>query len=238
MRLEKYLPLYFITDSNFGYKHEELTEMALKAGVKTIQFREKRMSTKEMYEIAKRIRKLTEEYSALFIVNDRLDIALAADADGLHVGQDDLPAKVVRKVVGEIVEIGEAAGKVGKIKKVAGTVGEDTIKHFILGVSVSNVSEALKAERDGADYLGAGPIFRTSTKEDAGDAIGISGLKEIVNAVSIPVVAIGGINHSNANLVLETGCAGIAVISAIAASKDPRKSAEELIKIVREFKEF
>ena len=205
-RLEKYLSLYFITDSNFGYKHEELAEMALGAGVRTIQFREKKMSTKKMFEVAKRIRKLTEEYSALFIVNDRLDIALATNADGLHLGQDDLPAPVAREIA-----------------------------DLILGVSVSNVEEALEAEKH-ADYLGAGPVFSTSTKEDAGDAIGISGLKEILKAVKIPVVAIGGINHSNARPVLETGCAGIAVISAIAGSKDPRRSAEELLKIIRSFR--
>ena len=206
MRLEKYLSLYFITDSNFGYKHEELAEMALEAGVRTIQFREKRMSSKNMYDTAKRLRKLTEDYSALFIVNDRLDIALAANADGLHVGQDDLPPAVARELA-----------------------------DLIIGVSVSKVEEALNAEKH-ADYLGAGPVFTTSTKEDAGDAIGIPGLEEIVRAVKIPVVAIGGINHSNAGLVLETGCAGIAVISAIAGSKNPKKSAEELLEIVKKFR--
>jgi len=203
MKLESYLSLYFITDSNFGFSHEELAEMALKAGVRTIQFREKRMSTKDMYETAKRIRKLTEDYSALFIVNDRLDIALATNADGLHVGQDDLPAWIVRELA-----------------------------DLIVGVSVSNVDEALEAERY-ADYLGAGPVFQTSTKEDAGMAIGIGGLEEIVKAVKIPVVAIGGIDRSNAEMVLETGCSGIAVISAIAASKNPRKRAEELLEIIR-----
>ncbi len=203
---ERHLEVYFITDSGFGLSHVELAEMVLKAGVKIIQFREKKMSTREMLENARKIRKLTEDYGAIFIVNDRLDIALASDADGVHVGQDDMPAEVVREIAGDI----------------------------ILGVSVRNVREALEAERSGANYLGAGPVFTTTTKDDAGDAIGTNELAEIVRAVRIPVVAIGGINHSNASLALKTGCAGIAVISAIAASDDPRKSAEELLKIVRE----
>jgi thiamine-phosphate pyrophosphorylase len=204
MKLEENMELYFITDSSFGFTHEELARMALEAGVRAIQFREKRMSTREMYEIAKRIRKLTDDYSALFIVNDRLDVALAANADGVHVGQDDMPAEAVKDV-----------------------------SELILGVSVSNAVEAIEAERAGADYLGAGPVFQTSTKEDAGEAIGISGLKEIVGKTRLPVVAIGGINHSNALAVLESGCAGIAVISAIAAAPDPKKSAECLLEIVR-----
>ncbi len=197
--------LYFITDSGFGFTHEELAEMALKAGIRTIQFREKKMSTRRMYETAKRIRKLTEEYDALFIVNDRLDIALASHADGVHVGQDDLPAKAVREVAGDI----------------------------IMGVSARNVEEAVEAERNGADYIGAGPVFTTSTKEDAGEDIQAKGLSKILRAVRIPVIAIGGINHSNAASVLETGCAGIAVISAIASSDNPEKKARELLEIVR-----
>jgi|Deesub1362A_J573_1020465.scaffolds.fasta_scaffold00368_14 thiamine-phosphate pyrophosphorylase len=208
--LERHLGLYFITDNSFAHSYIELAEMALKAGVRVIQFREKRMSTKEMLESAREIRRLTEDYGAIFVVNDRLDIALASDADGVHVGQDDMPPKVVRDIAGDL----------------------------ILGVSVRNVEEALVAERDGADYLGAGPVFTTSTKEDAGDAIGVAGLTEIVKAAKIPVVAIGGINHSNAQSVLETGCTGIAVISAIAANNDPKKSAEKLLEIVRSFKKI
>ncbi len=208
--LKRHLGVYFITDSGFGRSHAELAEMVLEAGVRIIQFREKRMSTREMLENARKIRKLTEDYGAIFIVNDRLDIALASYADGVHVGQDDMPARVVREIAGDI----------------------------ILGVSVRNVEEAVAAERDGADYLGAGPVFTTTTKDDAGNAIGISELAEIVKVVEIPVVAIGGIDHSNAPSALETGCAGIAVISAIAASSDPKRSAEELLEIVRRFKKF
>lgn len=208
MKLDEYLKLYFITDSSFGFRHEELARLALEAGVRAIQFREKKMSTREMYETAKRMRKLTKDYSALFIVNDRLDIALASNADGVHVGQDDMPAEVIKD-----------------------------ISDLILGVSVSNADEAIKAESAGANYLGAGPVFQTSTKEDAREAIGIDGLKEILRKTRIPVVAIGGINHSNAFDVLESGCAGIAVISAIAAAPDPKKSAEKMLKIIREFGE-
>ncbi len=208
--LEKYLGLYFITDNSFGRSHIELAEMVLKAGVKIIQFREKKMSTREMLENAREIRRLTEDYGAIFIVNDRLDVALASEADGVHVGQDDMPAETVREIAGDI----------------------------ILGVSASNVEEALAAEKDGADYVGAGPVFTTTTKEDAGDAIGVTGLAEIVRAVKIPVVAIGGIDHSNVSSVLKTGCAGIAVISAIAANDDPKESAEELLEIIKKFKKI
>jgi thiamine-phosphate pyrophosphorylase len=206
--IRSYLGVYFITDSGFGYTHEELAEMALRAGIKIIQFREKRMPTKYMYETAKKIRKLTEDYSALFIVNDRIDIALAVHADGVHVGQEDMPAEAVREIS----------------------------KEMIVGVSAKNVDEAIRAEKDGADYIGAGPVFTTTTKEDAGKDIGLITLEEILKSVRIPVVAIGGINHDNAEMVLKTGCDGVAVISAIANSKNPEKSARDLIKIVKKYR--
>jgi thiamine-phosphate pyrophosphorylase len=198
--------VYFITDSSFGWTHEQLAEMVLRAGIKVIQFREKNMSTKQMFETAKRLRKLTEDYGATFIVNDRVDLALAVDADGVHVGQDDLPAEVVREIFDGIV-----------------------------GVSAHTVEEAKKAERY-ADYIGAGPVFPTKTKKDAKEPIGIEGLRKIVEAVSIPVVAIGSINRNNVVEVLKTGVAGVAVISAIASAKNPEEEARKLLGIVRGFK--
>jgi|Deesub1362A_J573_1020465.scaffolds.fasta_scaffold00340_19 thiamine-phosphate pyrophosphorylase len=203
-KLRDYLKLYFITDRSFGHTHEELAEMALRAGVRTIQFREKKMATKMMVETARNIKKLTEDYGAIFIVNDRVDVALASYADGVHVGQEDMPAPLVREIAGDV----------------------------IVGVSVSNVEEAVRAELDRADYLGAGPVFSTRTKEDAGDAIGLEGLREIIKAVKIPVVAIGGISHHNAFETMQTGCAGIAVISAIAADNNPELKARQLLEIV------
>lgn len=197
--------LYFITTSEFGRTHEMLAESVLKAGVKFVQFREKGMSVREMYEIARRLRKLTLEYSAKLIINDRVDLALAVDADGVHLGQDDFPYEVVRDIFDGIV-----------------------------GVSTHSVEEALRAE-EFADYISAGPVFKTTTKRDAKKPIGIEGLKRIVSAVKKPVVAIGGINKSNIEDVLKTGVKGVAVISAIAKAEDPEKSARELLEIVKRY---
>jgi len=195
--------VYFITSSEFGWTHEELAKMTLEAGVRIIQFREKKMSTKRMFEIARRLRKMTEEYDATFIVNDRVDLALAVGADGVHVGQDDLPVEVVREIFDGII-----------------------------GVSAHTVDEAKRAERF-ADYLGVGPVFGTKTKKDAREPIGVEGLRKIVRSVSIPVVAIGGINRSNVLEVLKTGVVGVAVISAIAGAKDPKEEAKRLVEIVK-----
>jgi thiamine-phosphate pyrophosphorylase len=206
MNLKRYLDVYFITDSNFGYTHEELAEMVLRAGIRIIQFREKKMSTREMVETAKRLRKLTNEYDALLIVNDRIDVALACDADGVHLGQDDMPAEIAREIFDGII-----------------------------GISTKNVTQAANAEKY-ADYIGAGSVFPTKTKKDAGKAIGVSGLAEIVRAVSVPVVAIGAINRNNVLDVLKAGADGVAVISAIAAAPNPEDEARALLEIVREFK--
>ena len=198
----RWFGVYFITSSEFGWTHEELAKMALEAGVRIIQFREKNMSTKRMFEIARRLRKMTDEYGATFIVNDRVDLALAVGADGVHVGQDDLPAEVVREIFDGII-----------------------------GVSAHTVDEAKRAERF-ADYLGVGPVFGTKTKKDAKEPIGVEGLRRIVRSVSIPVIAIGGINRSNVLEVLKAGVAGVAVISAIAGAKDPKEEAKRLVEIV------
>ncbi|WP_456468330.1 thiamine phosphate synthase [Archaeoglobus sp.] len=199
--LEK-MQVYFITDSKFG-KHEELAEKALKGGVRTIQLREKRKSARKIYETAKRLRALTYDYDALFIVNDRVDIAIAAYADGVHVGQNDLPAYAIRDFFDGIV-----------------------------GVSAHTVDEAKRAEMY-ADYLGVGPVFRTATKEDAKTPIGIGGLEEIVKNTKLPVIAIGGINETNAIDVLKCGVAGIAVVSAIAGKGDVTEAARTLLRIYK-----
>jgi len=205
-KLREVIGLYFITDAGFGRTHEELAEAVLKAGVKIIQFREKKASTKSMVETARRISKLCDEYDALFFVNDRLDVALASYADGVHLGQEDMPASIAKELFDGLI-----------------------------GVSAENEREAVQAEKDGADYIGAGPVFETTTKEDAGSAIGLEGLKRIVDAVNIPVVGIGGITKNNAHLVLEIAD-GIAVISTIAASSDPEGEARQLLEIVEKFK--
>jgi thiamine-phosphate diphosphorylase len=140
-----------------------------------------------------------------FIVNDRLDVALAVGADGVHVGQDDMPAAVARKLIGP-----------GKI----------------LGVSVENVAQAQAALADGADYVGASPIFATPTKTDAPPPMGIEGLQELARGCTLPIVAIGGLNAANAAAVLRAGAAGLAVVSAIVSAEDVERAARELKGII------
>jgi thiamine-phosphate pyrophosphorylase len=164
------------------------------------------MSARKMVEIAKRLRKLCDDFGATLIVNDRIDIALVCDADGVHVGREDIPAEDVKKIFDGIV-----------------------------GVSVSDIDEALKAEKH-ADYLGVGPVFPTKTKVNSGKAIGIDGLARIAKAVSIPVIAIGSINVKNVLSVLKAGADGIAVISAIANSEDPEREAMRLLEMVKKYK--
>ncbi|MFW6127662.1 MAG: thiamine phosphate synthase [Halobacteriota archaeon] len=195
--------VYFITSRDFGRSHEEIAELALKAGVKTIQFRDKNMNGREMLRTAMKLKKWCDEFGATFIVNDRIDVALLCKADGVHVGQEDIPAHEARRIFKGIV-----------------------------GVSVHNVEEAVEAEKY-ADYVGAGPVFATSTKKDARTPIGLKGLKEIVDAVSIPVVAIGSINSKNISDVLEVRVDGFAVISAIAAAKEPAEATKGLLDAIK-----
>lgn len=190
--------VYFITDSKFG-KHEELASKALELGVRIIQLREKKARDRELYIIAKKLRELTESYDALLIINDRVDIAISTDADGVHLGQEDLPLEIVREIFDGII-----------------------------GITVHNSDEAKKAKK--ADYLGASPVFRTTTKEDAIDPIGIEGLKKIVAIAEQPVFAVGGIKVENVETVLNCGVAGVAVVSAIAVG-----DAENFIKTVNKY---
>jgi len=190
--------VYFITDSSFG-SHEELARRVLDLGVRIIQFREKKMKDREKLRIARNLRELTDSYDALLIINDRVDIAIAADADGVHLGQEDLPVGVVRDLFDGIV-----------------------------GVSVHSVEEAKKAII--ADYLGIGPVFKTTTKEDARDPIGVSGLRKIIREVEIPSFAIGGINADNVLEVLRCGVSGVAVVSALVGDR-----AKDFIEIVNKF---
>jgi len=162
-----------------------------------VQYREKEALTRRMVEEAAELRALCKAAKVSFIVNDRVDVALAVDADGVHVGQEDMPASVARRLIGP-----------GKI----------------LGVSVGSVEEALRAAADGADYLGASPIFATPTKPDAPEPIGIDGLRALAASVAVPVVAIGGINAANAADMLRAGARGIAVVSAIVAADDVEAS--------------
>ncbi len=199
--------LYVITDAKLsrGRSHLEVIRAAIAGGATVVQYREKEGTTRQLIEEAQALRELTRQMGVLFIVNDRVDIALAVDADGVHVGQDDMPAPIARKLMGP-----------GKI----------------VGVSVDNLEQALQAERDGADYLGAGPIFATPTKPDAAPPIGLDGLAEICRRVSIPVIAIGGINEENAAAVIEAGADGVAVVSAVVAAPDVEAAARRLRAVV------
>lgn len=165
---------------------EEMVMAALEAGIRWIQYREKNETRRVIYKDALRLRQLTGEFGASLIVNDYADIAASVEADGVHLGQDDLPLKEARKIMGE----------------------------RIIGISTHSLSEAMKAERDGADYIGFGPIFQTSTK-DAGEPKGVSVLEEIKRNVSVPVVAIGGVSLENLGSVLYAGADAVAVASAI-----------------------
>jgi len=195
--------LYVITDAKLsrGRSHLEVAQAAIEGGASIIQFREKEMTTRQLVETAGKIKELTEEADIPLIVNDRLDVALAVDADGVHVGQDDMPADMARQLIGP---------------------------HKILGVSASTVEEALQAEREGANYVSASPVFTTPTKPDAPPPTGLEGLKAIVEAVNLPVIAIGGINEKNAAEVIETGAQGVAVISAVVSAPDIVAAAHRL----------
>ncbi|MBC7115324.1 MAG: thiamine-phosphate pyrophosphorylase [Archaeoglobi archaeon] len=205
MRLEKRLRLYVITDGRLADEVEG-TEKALKGGATAIQLRMKNAPTRKMIEVGKKLRKLTEEYDALFFVNDRVDVALAVDADGAHLGQEDMQIEIAREIAPDL----------------------------IFGVSASSVQEALEAEKGGADYIGAGAVFPTSTKSDA-EFLGIDGLQKVVRRVRIPVVAIGGINHENVLEVLRRGAHGVAVISAIMGAENIEEATRRMREIIDEF---
>jgi len=204
--------LYVITDEvlSGGRSHEEQTRAAVEGGAGVIQLRDKRADTRRLYEAACAMREATRAAGALLIVNDRLDIALAADADGLHVGPDDLPVAVARRLL-----------RPG----------------MILGASAGTVEEAIAAERDGADYLGVGAVYEArGSKADAGAPVGPERIAAIRKAVNIPLVGIGGIKAENAMPVIEAGADGVAVITGVVAAPDIRLAAEQLVALVRSAK--
>lgn len=186
--------LYLVTDRKvLGDTPLEIAvENAIKGGVTLVQIREKDCLGKEFLQYAKDVKKVTDKYNVPLIVNDRVDIALAIGAAGVHVGQNDMDASYVRNIIKD---------------------------NMILGVSVSNKEDAIKAVKDGADYVGVGAIYETTVKLDA-VSVKLNMLKEIVDSIDIPVVAIGGINEKNIEEVLSTNIDGVAVISAILRKKD------------------
>ena len=203
--------LYLVTDAglSLGRSLGRIVEAAISGGATLVQYREKGETTRRMVEEARTLRELCRRRGVPFIVNDRLDVALAVDADGIHVGQDDLPAPLARRLIGR-----------GKL----------------LGVSAESPEEAARAQADGADYVGASPIFATPTKSDAPPPLGVEGLRSLAAAVSIPVIAIGGINRDNAAAMIEAGAAGIAVVSALVSAEDVESAARSLYAIVAKAK--
>jgi len=198
--------LYLVTDRDVLKNKDIYTavEESIKGGVTLVQLREKNISSLDFYNIAVKLKQITDKYNIPLIINDRLDIALAVDAAGLHIGQEDIPAKIARKLLGE---------------------------NKILGVSARNLKEAKKAEKDGANYIGVGAIFPTSTKSDA-QAVSIEALKEIKENISIPVVAIGGINTNNVRLLEPANIDGISVVSSILGKENITLAAKELKKLI------
>lgn len=200
--------LYLITDRAIPkLTLREIVRQALSAGVRTIQIREKNLSKKELFEEALSLKQIFLKHNALFIINDYVDIALAVNADGVHLGQEDTPIKGARKILG---------------------------KNKIIGISTHTLKQALEAQREGADYIGFGPIFPTTTK-DTGKPKGIDALIEVRNHIKIPIVAIGGITIENALRVLMAGPDAIAVVSGILKG-DIKTNIKEFFKIIKRYR--
>lgn len=199
---KKTLRLYAVTDRTWldGRTLYDDVEKALKGGVTLLQLREKNMSTDDFINSAKEIKSLCEKYNVPLIINDNVDVAKAVNADGVHIGQNDMPAHEARKILG---------------------------KNKIIGVTAKTVEQAQKAEKDGADYLGSGAIFSTTTKGDA-KKMDMQTLKSITSSVNIPVVAIGGIDGDNVLQLNGTGIVGAAVVSGIFAQDDIETATKDL----------
>ena len=194
--------LYLVTDRQLMSCDSltEAVEQAILGGCTMIQLRQKELPSLEFYNQAVAVKQVTERYHIPLIINDRIDIAMAVQATGVHIGQHDLPAAAVRKVIGE---------------------------NMLLGVSASSIAEAIQAQQDGADYLGVGAMFPTGTKTDA-ESVSMEELQKIRTAVSLPIVVIGGINKGNAGRFKPMGIDGLAVVSAIIAQSDIKAAAAEL----------
>ena len=198
------LSLYAITDERFlnVFNIFDAVERAILGGATVVQYRAKRKSAREMYEEALLVREATKLHDVPFIVNDRLDLALAVKADGVHVGQTDLPVSAIREIVG---------------------------KDFIIGLSTHNINQVKLANEEGlADYLGFGPVFPTTTKENPDLVTGVENLCRAVEISEIPIVAIGGINEKNIFKVLKCKPLGVAVVRALFESGDPYENAKKL----------
>ena len=196
--------IYLVTDEKSckGKDFYSCIEEAIESGVKIVQLREKNLSSKDFYEKALKVKEICKSYGVLFIINDRLDIAQAVEADGVHLGQSDMPIEKAREILKD---------------------------KFLIGATARNIEEAKKAELLGADYIGSGAIFGTSTKDNA-KKLEIEDLKKIVNSVKIPVFAIGGININNVSMLKNIGLQGVCSVSGILSEKDCKKAVELILK--------
>ena len=194
--------LYLVTDRKLmnASSVEESVEKAIAGGCTLVQLREKEISSADFFSTACRVKEITDKYQVPLIINDRIDIAFAVNAAGVHIGQDDIPVVVVRKIIGP---------------------------EKIIGVSASTLKEAIDAEKAGADYLGVGAMFATKTKKDA-KILPIEELYKIRKSIKLPIVLIGGINKNTIPLLSKTGIDGIAVVSAIISQPDIKKAAQEI----------
>jgi thiamine-phosphate pyrophosphorylase len=200
--------LYLVTDRRLarGRAMLELVRAAVQGGVTCVQVREKTCSTREFIEQALAVKEFLRSRGVPLIINDRVDVALAVGADGVHLGQTDMPLAAARAIV------------------------TDTM---LIGVSAESLADAVAAQKGGADYLGVSPIFATPTKSDTALPLGLAGLQTIRRAVHLPLVGIGGLNQQNAAAVVRCGADGVAVVSAIVAAEDPEQAARELVQVIR-----
>lgn len=203
--------LYVVTGEEFssGRTYPEVIEACIRGGARIIQLREKTWPASRILEVGRYIRSVTLQNKVTFIVNDRVDLALALEADGIHVGQQDIPVQVVRKLVGP---------------------------DMIVGASAGTTEEARKAERDGASYIGVGPVFPTETKKDARSPRGLDLLAEIKNSTKLPVYGIGGIKIENAGMVVRAGADGVAVVSAVVGADNIEEAARRFVEEIEKSK--
>jgi thiamine-phosphate pyrophosphorylase len=208
-KMKKIGRLHVVTDTVLQtcHSHADLAALAIAGGADTIQLREKGGSTREMIRSASEMQALCTKTGVTFIVNDRVDVAIASGADGVHLGQDDFPIPLARKLLG---------------------------KKAIIGGSASTMEEARNCFAEGADYIGFGPVFPTGSKADAGPASGLDLLGRVAEEIPLPIIAIGGITVVNAPLVMKAGAHGIAVISAVCCQENPTEAARSLVVCIGE----
>ena len=206
--MEKIGILHVLTDTALQprFTHAELAERAIRGGADTIQFRHKQGTTRELMAMARSVGDVCRQSGVTFLVNDRVDIAFAVEAHGAHVGQDDLPVPVARRILGSAK---------------------------IVGVSAGVPEHALRGEQEGCDYIGFGPVFPTGSKPDAAMPSGIEVLHQVCRSVRVPVIAIGGITADNVEVVIHAGARGVAVISAVCCAVDPEAATRRLLEAIR-----